>query len=90
MGTNVSKQNLEAVSIAKKPDFLFTYLPQKKKFKLHQFFPLLEAQLPATKFFVAGCHNLQQNEKNRDNVKFIHYRDLVHTVKENQMQLVAS
>lgn len=91
MGTNISKENLEAVSIAKKPDFLYTYIPQKKKFKMHEFFPCLDEQLPGTTFFVAGCENLlQQNENNRDNVRFIHYREVLNTVKENQMQLVAS
>ena len=84
MGTNISKENLETVSISKKPDFLYTYIPPKKKFKMHEFFPCLDEQLPGTTFYVAGCENLlQQNEKNRNNVKFIHYREVLNTVKEN-------
>jgi DNA-binding transcriptional MerR regulator len=91
MGTNISKENLETVSISKRPDFLFTYTPQKKKFKLHQFFPCLDSQLTGTTFFVAGCENSHhQKEKNRDNVKFIHYSEVLNMVKENQMQLLAS
>ncbi len=91
MGTNISKENLEAVSISKRPDFLYTYIPQKKKFKMHEFFTCLDEQLPCTTFFIAGSENLlHQKEKNRDNVKFIHYKEVINTLIENKMHLIPS
>lgn len=84
MGTNISKENLENVSIAKKPDLLYTYIPPRKKFKMHEFFLCLDVQLPNTTFFITGCENLlQQNVNTRNNVKFIHYNEVLNTLREN-------
>jgi hypothetical protein len=91
LGTNISKETIEAVSMSKRPDFIYTYIPQKKKFKLHYFFSYLDEHLPGTTFFVACCENLlQQKEKNCDNVKFIHFREVQNTVKESEMPLLSS
>jgi DNA-binding transcriptional MerR regulator len=76
LGTNITRDNLELMLKSKKPDYLFTYIPQKQKFKMHTLISFLTNQLPHTRFFVVGSEKKLINDEIRNNVNFIHYGDL--------------
>jgi DNA-binding transcriptional MerR regulator len=75
LGTNVPAKNLETILVIKKPDFLFSYIPQKHKFKMHNVFPLLDKYSPGSIFFVVNCEALMNNEV-QNKVQFIHYKNV--------------
>lgn len=76
LGTNISNDNVELISHAKRPDYLFTYTPKRQKFTMHSLVPFLQKNLPEATLFVVGCEkNLTANTVS-DNVKFIHYQEV--------------
>ena len=46
MGSDVSVANLKSVFALKQPQFLFTYLPEKSRFRVQELMPLLQTELP--------------------------------------------
>ena len=82
MGTNISNENVATIVNAKKPDFLFTYIPPKLKFKVNELVVCLDKQLLQTKLFVAGCGTLLHEKENSSTVQYIHYREVVNALKE--------
>jgi len=76
MGTNIPRENLKKILTVKKPDFLYTYIPHKQKFKMQELIPFLDEHLPDTTFVVAGCEKIVSPKESLRNVKFIHYKDV--------------
>ncbi|MBD0284073.1 MAG: hypothetical protein M3342_16440 [Bacteroidota bacterium] len=82
LGTNISTENLKTVSIAKKPDYFFSYITPKHPFKIQDFAHFLNEHLSESKLFVAGCKDGLQQEESLPNVRFIHYKDIATVIKE--------
>ena len=76
LGTNISVDNLELMLRSKKPDYLFTYIPQKQKFKKNYIINFLDHELPQTHFFIVGAEKKARSEKGLNKVRFIHYEDV--------------
>jgi len=81
LGTDNSIENLKMVMQSKKPDYLYTYIPQKAKFKIINLLSCLEEYLPTTKLFIAGSNN-SGKAMSFHNVKFIDYKDAAVSLKE--------
>ncbi len=87
LGTNVPAKNLETILVIKKPDFVFSYIPQKHKFRMHNVLPLLEEHLPGSTFFVVICQSLLNEDDVQNNLKFIHYKNVPALFKETAITL---
>jgi len=81
LGTNISIENLRIVLQTKKPDYLYTYIPQKTKFKTIHLLDCLKEHLPEAKLFIAGSNNFGKTSM-VNNVKFIHYKDVAASLGE--------
>lgn len=81
LGTDISIENLKMVVQSKKPDYLYTYIPQKTKFKTVDLLNCLKEYLPATKLFIAGDNN-SGKAISYHNVTFIHYKDAAASLEE--------
>lgn len=81
LGTDISIENLKMVVQSKKPDYLYTYIPQKTKFKIINLLSCLEEYLPKIKLFIAGSDN-RGEAISCYNVKFIHYKDAAASLEE--------
>ncbi len=75
LGTNISRQNLEQITILKKPDFLLTYIPQKQKFTFASFLSFLQYHLPSSQLLVLACEPPDTNNTHQ-NAAFVHYKEL--------------
>ena len=73
LGTNISVDNLKDILEAKQPDLLYTFIPQKQKFKLFDFAQYAHQRLPNLTFYVVTCEMMQQKE-NVNNLNFLHYQ----------------
>ena len=76
LGTNISEDILQSILLSKKPDLLYTYIPQKQKFKMGDLVHFLNQHLPQTKFFAVGCEKHETRNDNLDNLNFIHYKEI--------------
>jgi DNA-binding transcriptional MerR regulator len=79
MGTNITAENLRLVLQVKKPDFLYTYIPQKSKYDLQQLINHLSGDLQEMKLFVAQSNSLATRKQPTNGVAFIHYNDVSHS-----------
>jgi len=75
LGTNISVQNLELMTASKKPEFLFTFVPQKQKFMLNPFLPYLTQHHPGIELHVLVCEK-ETPVSSFSNLHFHHYLDL--------------
>ncbi|MBC7826171.1 MAG: MerR family transcriptional regulator [Chitinophagaceae bacterium] len=76
LGTNISKDNLGLILSLKKPDYLFTYIPHKQKFKEHAVIPYINKYLTETNFVVVSCEQKSAKLEIDPHVSFIHYNDV--------------
>lgn len=53
MGSDVSVSNLKAVFTRIKPDYIFTYLPERSRFRVEDLLPIVEDEAPQAKLIVA-------------------------------------
>ncbi len=81
LGTNVSISNLKLILIEKRPDYLFTYIPPKQKFKYIEFIQYLHDYFPQSLLFIVGSVNLSALKETYPNIRFINYRDVLATLK---------
>ena len=76
LGTNISKDNLELIICLKKPDYLITYIPFKKKFSMSAVVPFVNEHLPSTNFVVVSCEERPLVVETSPNLSFLHYKDI--------------
>jgi hypothetical protein len=65
LGTNISLKNLEQIVRTKKPDVLYTYIPQKKQVNLRGVMKIINEQSPRPMLYTIGCEHgsvLNHNE----------------------------
>ena len=72
LGTDISTQNLLRIIDAKRPDVIYTYIPQMRKSRLHDFAGQLDHQFPGMKLHAVTCENV--SIKMHDNVDYIYYK----------------
>ncbi len=71
MGTNIPIENLESITVEKKPDLVFTYLTPKHSFQVQKFAKYLKVRLPESTFIVSGLSNKVLEQPVETNVKLI-------------------
>ncbi len=76
LGTNVPSESLKQMIAVKKPDFLFTYIPQRQKPKLDELVSFLTHELPETILFI-GTSERGQEQQGMANVKFLSVQETV-------------
>lgn len=76
MGTNISEQNAKAMFLSKKPDYLFTYIPQKQKFKFPQLAAYLQQTNSHTPFYVAVCDEDLPVHNKHNKVQFVYFKNV--------------
>lgn len=81
LGTNVSQENVKRITAEKKPDFLYTYITPKQKFKLQDIITFLSKNLAETKLMITYAEN-NLSIKKHDNVRMLHYNDIENFVAE--------
>ncbi len=81
LGTNIAPGCLQESIMAHKPDYLFTYVPFRKKFRLHTLLPFLSQLCPRVKMFVLNCDILQEQQRMADTV-FLNYRELLPVLQQ--------
>lgn len=75
LGTNISIPNLELMTASKKPEFLFTFVPQKQKFTLKLLPQYLKEQHPGVELHVLVCEK-EVPVSSPNNLHFHNYLDL--------------
>jgi DNA-binding transcriptional MerR regulator len=84
LGTDISVQSLKYILELKKPDMLYTYVPQKAKFRLADFAIYLQKKIPAIVFNVVTCEPIQVGES-VSNLNFLHYSSM-HALNVDNVQ----
>ncbi|MEJ7913515.1 MAG: MerR family transcriptional regulator [Chitinophagaceae bacterium] len=88
LGAGVSRQALEEITVAKKPDLILTCLSPKAKLFVNPIAPFLLQTLPDTQLFVLGREKEGLPQPYR-NVQYLHYSK-VEELTEEPLALVAA
>jgi len=86
MGSDVSIDNLKEVLAYKHPQYLFTYLPQKHRFRYDELATSMKEQVPNARLIVATYPGRHAARGHRDQLLNMEYEDALHYLMQEEVQ----
>lgn len=82
MGNDISIDNLRPVIQLKQPNYIFTYLPKRTKFKLNELCTIMSELLPKSKLVIANNKESRALKIDYGNVMQLDYEDAISFICE--------